>query len=188
MIAVLGLGLGLLATPSAALAFGITYYVDAVIGDDSLNDGLSAATPWKTITKGVFHADGGDTILVNPGTYLESVESKRDGFSVSTPIVLKSTVPDAAVVRPPAGTNGFFISHNFHTIDGFKVAGALQGLRLGPHDGGGQVVGLLVQNNRINGNSNNGISVSNGLDIEIAFNIVKKQRAPTGSATPATPA
>ena len=27
MIAVLGLGLGLLATPSAALAFGVTYYV-----------------------------------------------------------------------------------------------------------------------------------------------------------------
>jgi len=173
MIAVLGLGLGLLATPGAALAFGLTYYVDAATGDDVLNDGLGPATPWKTISKGVFHADGGDTIMVNPGTYLESVESKRDGFSASTPIVLKSTVPGGAIIRPPAGTNGFFISHSFHTIDGFKVAGALQGLRLGPHDGGGQVVGLLIQNNRINNNGNTGISVTNGLDIEIAFNLVK---------------
>jgi Protein of unknown function (DUF1565) len=54
---------------------------DAATGDDLLNDGLSSTTPWKTITNGVFHAGGGDTIMVNPGTYLESVESKRDGFS-----------------------------------------------------------------------------------------------------------
>ena len=178
MIAVLGLGLGLLATPSVALAFGLTYYVDAATGDDSRNDGLSPATPWKTITKGVFHAFGGDTIMVNPGTYLESVESKRDGFSTSTPIVLKATVPGGAIIQPPADTNGFptngfFISHDYHTIDGFKVVGAFHGLKLGPHDGGGQVGGLLVQNNRITGNIDNGIIVSNGLDIEIAFNSVK---------------
>jgi parallel beta-helix repeat protein len=173
MIAVMGLGVGLLATPSAALALGLTYYVDAATGDDSLNDGMSAATPWKTITRGVFHAQGGDTVMVSAGTYFETVESKRDGFSTSTPIVLKATVPGAAIVQPPAGTNGFFISHNYHTIDGFKVADAFHGIKLGPHDGGGQVVGLLVQNNRINGNIDNGIIVSSGLDIEIAFNTVK---------------
>ena len=175
MIAVMGLGVGLLATPSAVLAFGITYYVDAVTGDDLRSPAVaqSPATPWKTITKGVFHAEGGDTVMVSSGTYFESVESKRDGFSTSTPIVLKATIPGAAIIQPAAGTNGFFISHNYHTIDGFKVVGAFHGIKLGPHDGGGQVVGLLVQNNRINGNIDNGIIVSNGLDIEIAFNSVK---------------
>jgi hypothetical protein len=34
MIPVLGLGLGLLATLSVALALGLTYYVDAATGDD----------------------------------------------------------------------------------------------------------------------------------------------------------
>ena len=176
IIALAGLGLGLIATPSVALAFGLTYYVDAATGDDSLNDGLSPAAPWKTITKGVFHAVGGDTIMVNSGTYLESVESKRDGWDARTPIVLKSTVPGGAIIQPPAGTNGFFISHSFHTIDGFRVAGAFQGLRLGPHDGGGgagPVESLLVQNNWINNNIDSGISVTNGLNIEIAFNTLK---------------
>jgi hypothetical protein len=189
MIPVLGLGLGLLATPSVALALGLTYYVDAATGDHLRTPAVaqSPATPWKTITKGVFHADGGDTIMVNSGRYLESVESKRDGWSASTPILLKSTVPGGAIIQPPAGTNGFFNSHTYHTIDGFKVVGAFQGLRLGPHDGGGKVVGLLVHNNRINNNIDNGISVTKGLNVEIAFNFVKNNGR-DGSATLAIPA
>ena len=176
LVVVLVLGLGLLATPSVVLALGLTYYVDASTGDDSRAPGLAQNPdfPWKTITKGVLHAEPGDMILVNSGTYLESVESKRDGWSASTPIVLKSTVPGGAIIQPPAGTNGVFIGHNFHTIDGFRITGAFQGLKLGPHDdGGGPVLGLLVQNNRIINNSNNGIKVTNGPDTEIAFNTVK---------------
>src|SRR5687767_14944041 len=174
IIAVSGFGLAVLATPSVALALGLTYYVDASTGDDTRTPAVarSPATPWKSISKGVLHAEGGDTVMVNAGTYLESVESKRDGWSVSTPIVLKSTVVGGAIIEPPAGTNGFFISHNFHTIDGFRIRGAFQGLKVGPHDeGGGPVVGILVQNNRINNNSNNGISVTNGFSVEIAFNV-----------------
>jgi hypothetical protein len=67
IVAVMEIGLGLFATPSAALALGVTFYVDAATGNDSLNDGLSPATPWKTITKGVFHAQGGDTVMVSFG-------------------------------------------------------------------------------------------------------------------------
>lgn len=123
------------------------------------------------------HAGGGDTIMVNSGTYLESVESKRDGWSTTKPIALKAPVPGGAIIQPPADTNGFFISHNYHTIDGFRVAGAFQGLRLGPHDGGdGPVVGLLVQNNRINSNIDNGISVTNGLQHQDRVQHSKKQR------------
>ena len=35
------------------------------------------------------------------------------------------------------------------------------------------MVGLVIQNNRINGNTNNGIGVTNGAKVEIAFNTVK---------------
>jgi len=179
-VAVLALVLGLVATPSVALALGLTYYVDVATGDDSRTpvEAQSPATPWKTIGKGVFHAEGGDTVKVDPGAYRESVESKRDGFSTNAPIVLMSTVPGGAIVRPPAGSNGFAISHNFHTIDGFKVKGAFQGIKLGPHDGGdGPVSGLLVQNNQISGNANNGIGVTNGAGVEVAFNKVKRNGA-----------
>ena len=58
------------------------------------------------------------------------------------------------------------------TIDGFRITGANQGLKLGAHDGGGNIVGLLIQNNKISGSSSNGINVENGLNVEIAFNII----------------
>ena len=38
------------------------------------------------------------------------------------------------------------------------------------------MVGLVIQNNLINGNTNNGIGVTNGVKVEIAFNTVNKQR------------
>ena len=39
------------------------------------------------------------------------------------------------------------------------------------------MIGLLVQNNRVNNNSSNGISVTNGLNVEIAFNMVRSNGA-----------
>ena len=113
--------------------------------------------------------------MVNPGTYLESVESPSAmDFSASTSDRLEVDGPGEAIIRPPAGTNGFFISHSFHTIDGFKVAWRpFRASGSASTTAGGQVVGLLIQNNRINNNSNTGISVTSGLDIEIAFNVVK---------------
>jgi parallel beta-helix repeat protein len=168
----LGLALGLFFTPASASAR--TFYVDAAKGNDFF--GATAAQnpnfPWRTIKRAMGVAVGGDTVLVKPGTYGESVESKRDGTPTSL-IVLRSTVVGGAVIQPPAGTNGFFISHNYHTLDGFKVTGAVTGMKLGAHDGGnGPVVGLLIQNNTISNNSSNGIQVTNGLSTEIAFNTV----------------
>ena len=117
-----------------------TYYVDCGVNGDDTRTPIQAkdpAFPWKTITKGVVHAQAGSTILVSPGTCPESVESKRDGTKAAR-ILLKSMVPGGAIIQPPAGTNGFVISHNYHTIDGFKVTGAFQGLKLGPHENRGR--------------------------------------------------
>lgn len=171
-IALMMLALGIAFSPATALA--ATYYVDAVAGDDTRTSvqAQSALTPWKTIKKGVDAALPGDTVLVKPGTYAESVESKRDGTQLA-PILVKaeSAAPGATTVLPTA-LNGFFVSHNYITIDGFTVTGGNQALKLGPHDGTGPVVGLLIQNNTVSGSSSNGIKVSKGLNVEIAFNAV----------------
>jgi len=168
--------------PECALAQA-TYYV-ATTGNDS-NTALQAqnpSTPWKTIKNALGFALPGDTIKVAPGTYGESVESKQDG-NASAPITLQSAEAGGAVIQPPlvpdnSGNlitqNGFFISHNYHTIIGFKVTGGSIGIRLGAHDGAGNlpVVGVVVKNNEVVGNSSNGIQVSPGTQTEIALNTV----------------
>jgi hypothetical protein len=144
--------------------------VDAVNGDDTYTkqQAKNAATPWKTIKTATLAAVAGDTILVQPGTYTESVESKRDGSLVS-PITFKAN--GAVTVRPPSGTPGFYVSHNHTIIDGFKVTGGTIGLRLGPHDGGdGPVAGLIARNNTVTGNSSNGIQFVNAIDGAAEFN------------------
>jgi len=184
---VLGLvAIGLLATPDLARA--LTYYVAP--GGDNGRDPFQAQnpdTPWASINRALQFALGGDTINVAPGTYAEKVESRRDGTATG-PIVLRSAdpttgrpMPGAATIQPPPdpGTglpvaNGVFISHNYHTILGFKVTGATIGMRLGAHDGPGNlpVIGGVVSNNEVFNNSSNGIQVSPGLAVEISFNSV----------------
>jgi parallel beta-helix repeat protein len=159
----------LLLLPAQGLA-AFTYYVDAANGNDSNTpqQAKNPATPWKTIKTAALTAVAGDTILVQPGTYTESVESKRDG-STSSPITFKAN--GAVTVRPPAGSPGFFVSHDHIIIDGFTVTGGTLGLRLGPHDGGdGPVAGLIARNNVVTGNSSNGIQFSNAVDGIIEFN------------------
>src|SRR5262249_59011943 len=78
-----------------------------------------------------------------------------------------------AVLVPPRGSNGVCVSPSYHTTDGFTVKQAVTGMKLGAHDGGGgPVVGLLIQNNTVRDSSSNGIQVTNGLNVEIAFNTV----------------
>lgn len=57
-----------------AIAFEcpITYYVDAVNGDDN-NDGLSPQTAFATIQKGIDTAEDGDTVIVYPALYTENI-------------------------------------------------------------------------------------------------------------------
>src|SRR5262245_7355504 len=125
----------------AVLAMGIprpapaaaspTYYVDGVAGDDTRTalQAQNPATPWKTIKKAVSTGGlfgitksgvvlAGYTVLVQPGTYMESVESKRDGLATD-PVTIKAATRGAATILPPPATNGFFISHHYHVIDGF---------------------------------------------------------------------
>lgn len=58
-------------------AFGITYYVDATIGNDNYN-GSSISTPFKTIQKAADIMVSGDICYIRGGTYRESVTVKND--------------------------------------------------------------------------------------------------------------
>ena len=179
-----GLGLYLLVITQLAVA-GPTYYVDAGSGDDARTDieAQNPATPWRTIKKAVDtgglvtqvkHAQPlGYTVIVKPGVYEESVESKRDGYA-DAQVVIQAASPGSVTIQPPSGLNGFFISHHYHVIDGFVVTGATIGLKLGPHDPGntGPVVGVVAMHNEVHNNSNNGIQFTEALDGVAEFNTV----------------
>lgn len=56
----------------------ITWYVSAFSGDDR-HDGLSPERPLRSIQAAVDRAGAGDTILVGPGVYYESVKVRKGG-------------------------------------------------------------------------------------------------------------
>jgi len=82
-----GMAQGEILSPALERAIGATYYVD-VNGNDA-NDG-SQAEPWKTIHHAVNTVVAGDTVLINPGTYLVSQQiSITTSGTASNPITFK---------------------------------------------------------------------------------------------------
>ncbi|UCG46920.1 MAG: hypothetical protein JSU94_15640 [Phycisphaerales bacterium] len=77
---------------AVALRCKDAYHVDKN-GDDN-NDGLSRETAFATIQKGIDTADAGDTVLIWPGLYNESINFKGRA------ITLKSAA-DAAIIEAP---------------------------------------------------------------------------------------
>jgi hypothetical protein len=67
------------------------YYIDDTNGNDTRSDleAQDPATPWKTIGRGIQAAVAGDTVIVQPGDYYESVESIRDGLP-DAPIIIQA--------------------------------------------------------------------------------------------------
>lgn len=163
-----------LAYPS--LGFAATYYVDASTGNDSLTSQQARdnpATPLKTIKAALAFAHAGDTVLIQPGTYTETVESKRDGAPGAL-ITLQGT--NGAIVQPPTGKNGIFVSHSYVAIKGLTVQKAATGLKLGPHDGGnGPVAGLEIKNNTLINNTY-GVKFTNAPSAEAANNTIAQNR------------
>ncbi len=70
----------------------LTYYVDITFGRDT-NDGLSPERPFATIQTGINVAQQGDTVIVAPATYKQSIHFGGKN------VILRSTDPlDPAVV------------------------------------------------------------------------------------------
>ncbi|MEW6269351.1 MAG: right-handed parallel beta-helix repeat-containing protein, partial [Thermodesulfobacteriota bacterium] len=108
------------ATPPATAQW--TYYVDAAGGIDARSRATarSRTTPWRTIAHAAQQAAAGDTIVVLPGAYAESVQ-----IQVADVTVVAET-PGSVIVTAPgaASANGFTVERGGVTIDGFVVQGA----------------------------------------------------------------
>ena len=57
------------------------WWVDAKNGNDTSGIG-STLNPWKKITKAVDEALPGDTVMVNPGIYPETITIDKDDITV----------------------------------------------------------------------------------------------------------
>jgi parallel beta helix pectate lyase-like protein len=89
LIALLVVSMSVFATPSSAQAVGAIYYVDCANGNDS-NNGLSAATAWRTTTRANQQTySAGDQVLFARGTVCSGAAFKPVGNgAVGNPVIV----------------------------------------------------------------------------------------------------
>ncbi|MHB8995601.1 MAG: hypothetical protein ACYC63_10155 [Armatimonadota bacterium] len=148
----------LLALPLSA-AHSATYYV-STSGSDSAA-GTSSA-PWRTIQKGALTANPGDTVMINDGTYSESV--KLDEMKKGTSPVTLQAVNSRKAIISPGGSNGIYTDYspmqNVRFV-GLKLTNGRVGAEL---NGGGN--GIEFNNCEISGFIE-GIRIRQGSNIKI---------------------
>lgn len=145
-----------------SVAHAATYYVDPAGSDAAAG---SALAPWRTIQHAATVAGSGDTVVVQPGVYIESVLLTVSGapglpitFQAVAGAILESPDPSASLsafdVRPGVGDL---------VLDGFEARGGFHEtifIRAGAHD-------VAVRNCRVYGNRV-GIWVDAATDVEIS--------------------
>ncbi|NNG72369.1 RTX toxin [Rhizobium laguerreae] len=140
-----------------------TYYV-ATTGSGGGNG--SASTPFRTIGEAMSaNLKPGDEVVVKPGTYNESINIDKDG-SAAGDITLRSEVPGAALIRPPAGSyTGISVNANYVTIDGFDIKG-------GNGDGieANNVHHVSILNNKVHDSGESGIQFNYSDFVKIVGN------------------
>ncbi|MGM4879863.1 calcium-binding protein [Rhizobium leguminosarum] len=140
-----------------------TYYV-ATTGSDSGNG--STTSPFRTISEAMSaNLRPGDEVVVKAGTYNESINIDKDG-SAAGDITLRSEVPGAALIRPPAGSyTGISVNANYVTIDGFDIKG-------GNGDGieANNVHHVSILNNKVHDSGESGIQFNYSDFVKIVGN------------------
>ncbi|MBY0274023.1 right-handed parallel beta-helix repeat-containing protein, partial [Candidatus Binatia bacterium] len=108
------------ATPPSGTQW--TYYVSASDGSNARSRATarSRTTPWQTIAYALGQVSSGDTVVVLPGTYAESVQVQKANVTL-----IAETPGSVTIVAPSAATaNGIAVERSGVTIDGFVVQGA----------------------------------------------------------------
>ena len=102
-----------------ASSWAATYYV-SLSGDN--NNAGTQSSPWRTIQYAIDKTAPGDLVLVEDGTYNESVIITRSG-TLEAYITLKSINQWGAKIEIPSSgnTDGVKIAANYITLDGFEI-------------------------------------------------------------------
>lgn len=122
----------------------INYFV-ALNGNDNVNDGRSAATPFRTVSRAASLVAAGDVVTVAAGTYNETVTIVRSG-SAGAPISFRSPTRAAARIVGAVSIRASYIE-----FSGFDVSNPnLHGISLIGHH-------LTVRDNDVHDSQGDGI-------------------------------
>ncbi len=165
-----------------AVSSGPTYYV-STSGND--NNAGTASAPWRTLSKAASSAGAGTTVIVQSGTYGETLTPRVSG-STNSPVTFKSATPQGAKITRGVDLSSadyvriqdFDISNSTSDTPGVRIqsfytASIRRGQQIvgnyihgsvGPNFGHGidmyGVQDTLIENNEITGNGNDGIHFS----------------------------
>jgi len=161
--------LAVLAIGGESALAATTYYVSPAPAGSDANAGTQGS-PFATIQKAADVALAGDTVVVNPGTYVGAKLSKSG--TAGSPIVFNGLA--GAVVASPGAQNTsgdiLFVSNaSYVTVSGFEVKNGLRaGVAVVGTAGEGQVHGVVVRNVASHANAEYGIytSFAEGVRIE----------------------
>lgn len=162
----------------ASSAWAATYYVNKQAPNASDANSGTPDAPWLTIQHAADMVTAGDTVIVKPGVYFESVKLSKTG-AVTSPIIFKGE-PGAILDGSNAGDyvsglsnlsadpNYSFAPVDFVRIEGFEIRRFWTGIRVQPASWdwttylsiGGN--GWAVKNNIIHDNADEGISMWSG--------------------------
>ncbi|TMV66417.1 RTX toxin, partial [Thioclava sp. BHET1] len=152
------------------------YYVSTTGSDNGTG---SADSPWASINYAMAqNLQPGDTVMVAPGTYTETVAINTGG-SAAGDVSLVSEVPGEALIRPTSGTYSTVnIRANYVTVKGFDVVGG---------DGHGidaeSVHHISVLDNTVHDSGGSGIQFNYSEFIDIEGNTVYGNSATNGYQT-----
>jgi len=100
-----------------------TFYVSASLGDDARTSATARRreTPWRTLARALNRVLPGDTVVVLPGTYAETIQIDVED------VTFLVEEPGSVLLAPPSG-NGITIEAPDATVDGFVVTSASTGI------------------------------------------------------------
>ncbi len=159
---------------------GCTYYVSTTGNDD--NVGTSLDTAWRTISLAAELLVAGETVCVQPGTYVEHVEPVNSGNETDGYITYLATEPGQVIIDgqnelPDSGqpvSDGLFdlVDNNYIIIDGFVLKNSLAGgIYVGGETGSSNII---IRNNSTDTTWSSGIGVWYSQFIEVYNNEIQQ--------------
>jgi hypothetical protein len=126
---------------TSAASHATTYYVSTT-GSDS-NSG-SQSSPWATIAHAVSTVSCGDTVLVQNGTYTQTL-TENLSCTAAIPVTFKSQNLYGAVIKPTSGgeiisVNGSYVILQNFEIDGSLCSGCYEGIKFQAPGNGGEAL------------------------------------------------